>query len=31
MLQKGYATTLEGGIENMTFDVIATSDIQQDL
>lgn len=30
-LQKGYATTLEGDIENMTFDVIATSDIQQDL
>lgn len=30
-LQKGYATTLEGDIENMTFDVTATSDIQQDL
>ena len=31
MLQKGYATTLEGDIENMTFDVLAMSDIQQDL
>lgn len=31
MLQKGYATTLEGDIENMTFSVTATSDIQQDL
>lgn len=30
-LQKGYATTLEGDIENMTFDVLAMSDIQQDL
>lgn len=31
MLQKGYATTLEGDIENMHFDVITTDDIQQDL
>lgn len=31
MLQKGYATTLEGDIESMTFDATATSDIQQDL
>lgn len=30
-LQKGYATTLEGNIESMTFDVAGTSDIQQDL
>ena len=30
-LQKGYATTLEGDIESMTFSVTATSDIQQDL
>lgn len=31
LLQKGYATTLEGDIVNMTFSVTATSDIQQDL
>lgn len=30
-LPKGYATTLEGNIESMTFSVTATSDIQQDL
>lgn len=30
-LQKGYAITLDGDIESMTFDVAGMSDIQQDL